>query len=67
MIKSQKQYFWDYVKNNYPEAIEVSWIPGLELMFYPDKAAEEAEDGLGEKIYSCHRNGNGNLMISEDY
>lgn len=64
---SQHQIFMDFVHKNYPDAIEACWIPDIELQFYPDQAAKNREDGLGNEIYSCHRNSLGHLVIDEDY
>ena len=66
MIKTQHDYFMDFVKKHYPEAIEEYWFPGLELQFYPNQAAKDS-DVYGENMYSCHRDNAGRLIIETDF
>ena len=65
-VEVYHQYFMDFVKKKYPEAVEAYWFPGLELQFYPNGAAKDA-DVWGEKLYSCHRDSTGRLIIETDF
>lgn len=42
--KPNVNFYWQYVKSEYPDAVFSFWYPTGELHFFPDKAAEDRGD-----------------------
>lgn len=54
--------YWEYVKENYPDARFNFWYSAGELLFYPNGGAEERDDALMTCFWR-----NGKFVIKGDF